>query len=391
MKVLIIEGSALPALAIVRSLSRQGITALTADVTRINGAAWSRYSSQNLVHEAPSFSGQQEKNFVEDVLSLARNNGVNVLFPVNDTTVVPISKYKDRFLEYGIKVPAPPFEKVEMAYDKSKTHDFCSKLGMSQPKTALLSDVDDIEGEFGLPCVIKNRSEAVGGRSVRYARNQEELGNYLNNIKEKSDYLIQELIPGGSNVYSVVTVFDKGVLKASLTLKKIREFLPSGGVCVFGITVDEPEIQEFGVKLLRELKWHGTATVEIILDPRDNTPKLMEINPRFLGYVQLAIAAGVDVPYLVYKVATGENVEPVMNYKVGVTWLRPYDDTFGLMIALKNSESGHERRKLISSFVKSYLSLNTNSEYMQLSDPLPIFGQVLHQFFMQPLKRRLVK
>ncbi len=40
--------------------------------------------------------------------------------------------------------------------------------------------------------------------------------------------------------------------------------------------------------------------VEFKLDPRDNTPKLMEINPRFWGSLALAIESGVNFPYLLY-------------------------------------------------------------------------------------------
>ena len=67
--------------------------------------------------------------------------------------------------------------------------------------------------------------------------------------------------------------------------------------------------------------------VEFKTDPRDNQPKLMEVNPRWWGSLQLSILSGVDFPYLLYKLVTEGDVEPVLDYKVGVRcrWLLPGD------------------------------------------------------------------
>ena len=46
----------------------------------------------------------------------------------------------------------------------------------------------------------------------------------------------------------------------------------------------------------RRDRWHGVAMVEFKRDERDDTPRLMEINGRFWGSLQLAIDAGVDFP-----------------------------------------------------------------------------------------------
>lgn len=388
MRVLVIAGSALSSLAIVRSLARKGITTLTADVIKTTAAGWSRYSSKSLVYAAPSYSEPKQEKFVESVLTLAKENGIDIIFPVNDPTVVPISRYLDKFTGSGIKVPIPPFETLEFGFDKSKTRDLATRLGIPQPRTILLSDFNIVDDEPTFPCVIKNRSEATGGVSVKYFNNRDDLNKFIATVTNKAGYLIQEYIPGRAKVYSVATVYDRGKLKAALTLRKIRENPPSGGVAVYGETVHEPEIQELGTKLLTALKWHGTATVELKLDPRDNTPKLMEINPRFFGYVQLAIAAGVDIPYLLYQIAVGEEVTPVTEYKVDVTWMRPDDDLFGLVLSTREARSWSQRWQLVKSFLKSYPKSYKNSEYLKISDPLPLFSQIAYHYVLLPIRRR---
>jgi biotin carboxylase len=73
-----------------------------------------------------------------------------------------------------------------------------------------------------------------------------------------------------------------------------------------------------GIKLLKALNWYGVAMVEFKMDPRDGKLKFLEINPRFWGSLPLAIASGVDFPYLLYRMAMDGDIEPVLKYKVGV-------------------------------------------------------------------------
>ena len=68
--------------------------------------------------------------------------------------------------------------------------------------------------------------------------------------------------------------------------------------------------------------------VEFKRDARDGVSKLLEINGRFWGSLQLAVDAGIDFPYLLYRLAIDGDVEPVLTYDVGVRlrwWLGDVD------------------------------------------------------------------
>jgi len=58
--------------------------------------------------------------------------------------------------------------------------------------------------------------------------------------------------------------------------------------------------------------------VEFKQDNRDGSLRLMEINGRFWGSLQLAIDAGVDFPSLAADLAVGARPTPVENYRIGV-------------------------------------------------------------------------
>ena len=90
--------------------------------------------------------------------------------------------------------------------------------------------------------------------------------------------------------------------------------------------------------------------VEFKKDIRDNQFKLMEINPRFWGSLDLSIASGIDFPYLLYKMAVEGDIKPTFNYRTGLryAWTLPIDlvRTF--------------RDKAIHSRIKQFLSDSIN-------------------------------
>ena len=53
-----------------------------------------------------------------------------------------------------------------------------------------------------------------------------------------------------------------------------------------------------------------------MIDPRDNIPKMIEINPRLPGTTESSIVAGMDFPYMLYKMALGERIRSTYRYKL---------------------------------------------------------------------------
>jgi len=102
--------------------------------------------------------------------------------------------------------------------------------------------------------------------------------------------------------------------------RTFRQIPVTGGVTTYAESIDynkHPDIVEYGLLLLDELKWEGMAMIEFIVDERDKTPKFIEINPRVYGPVQLAIDSGVDFPHLMYRIAEGEDIGQEYDYDVG--------------------------------------------------------------------------
>jgi len=154
------------------------------------------------------------------------------------------------------------------------------------------------------PAVIKIRTGS-GGQGLNYVSNSHEMPLvFKKTVKDfslDSNHLpmIQEYIPGTD--YVIAALFNNGQLRAQVAYKALRNSPPSGGLMVSRMGVSHDQMMNYLLSLAREMHWHGVIMADFRLDERDNTPKLLEINPRFWFSLYQAIASGVEIPYLLYK------------------------------------------------------------------------------------------
>ncbi len=124
--------------------------------------------------------------------------------------------------------------------------------------------------------------------------------------------MIQEFIPGfGCGFFAV---YQDGTCKQTFMHRRIREVPPSGGVSCCAESYYDQRLMEYGKRLLDRLEWHGVAMVEFRYDERDQDYKLMEVNPKFWGSLDLALEAGVEFPYYLCQMARGRQLEYSEDY-----------------------------------------------------------------------------
>ena len=122
-------------------------------------------------------------------------------------------------------------------------------------------------------------------------------------VAMRLDVVLQEVVPGDdSAIYGYWGFWDAaGRERAWVTRRKIRQSPPGFGDGSLQRTVDAPEVAELSGRLVRALDYRGFASVEFKRDPRDDTLRLIEMNPRTESGNQLAISAGVDLPWIGYR------------------------------------------------------------------------------------------
>jgi len=220
------------------------------------------------------------------------------------------------------------------------------------------------------PAVIKPRISS-GSFGIVYVRNREDLIPSYHRVHERYPFpLIQEWIPDGGGTFGLSALFDEASnIKAAFVHKKLRMYPVQGGPSTLREGVEHPQIMELGLSLLKSLNWVGVGMVEFKVDSRDGIPKLMELNPRFWGSLQLAIVSGVDFPYLILRMARRERFEPMLHYEVGkrCRWLLLGD----ILHFLSNPNRFHLHPPFFD-----FSDPNTSYDIFSRDDPLPLLGSV---------------
>ena len=89
------------------------------------------------------------------------------------------------------------------------------------------------------------------------------------------------------------------------------------GAGTLNTTVMCPDIIENSVNLLKKINWRGAAEIDFIQNERDNTAKVMEINPRVSGSVKIVFEAGVNLARQMLELVYDTPVTEYKRYRIG--------------------------------------------------------------------------
>jgi len=430
MRVLVTDGHFRKTLAVVRSLGRKGVHVTVGERTFLNTSFFSKYCSRRIVYPSPK---RFPDRFIEFLLTEIKKHPIDCLFPMEEETLLLIAKYRSEISRYTCLL-VPDLKKIEFVRDKGNLIRFAESHGIPVPKTFQFPPTLTLPREGGgeekfhthlrkgeewkyspsgivetnkvalpldgggegggvnfsaipVPAVIKPRISS-GSFGIAYVKKREDLIPLYQSVHARYPYpLIQEYIPDGGGTFGLSALFDeKSNVKAAFIHKKLRMYPVQGGPSTLREGIEHPQIMELGLSLLKSLNWVGIAMVEFKVDPRDGIPKLMEVNPRFWGSLQLAIFSGVDFPYLILKMAKGEKFEPVLHYTVGKRsrWL-----LFGDILHFFNNP---ERFHLQPSFWE-FFDPNTCYDIISKQDPFPILGAMatFFTFLYDPEMKRFLE
>ena len=389
--VLVTDGHFRKTLAVVRSLGRRGIPVAVGERTFLNTSIFSKYCTRRLIYPSPRRSPDQ---FIEFLLREIKKNPYDCLFPMEEETLLLLAKYHSEISPYTYLL-SPDLKKIEFVRDKRNLMQFAEAHGIPTPKTFYhppsLSPSPSMEegGVEGIPipAVIKPRISS-GSFGIIYVRKSEDLICSYQDVHKRYPFpIIQEWIPDGGGTFGLAALFDEASnMKAVFVHKKLRMYPIQGGPSTLREGVEHPQIMELGLSLLKSLNWVGIGMVEFKVDPRDGIPKLMELNPRFWGSLQLAIVSGVDFPYLILRMARKESFSPVLHYEVGkrCRWL-----LFGDILHFINNP---HRFHLHPSFFH-FFDPHTSYDIISKDDPLPLLGSAatFFTFLYDPEMKRFLE
>lgn len=388
-RILVLDGHSAAALAVTRSAGRAGHwVAVGANRGIFAAAKLSRYCSARFEYPV---STQDADAFVDSVFEFVRAHSIDLVVPVTDWTLGPLSAQRERFASM-CRIAMPSQRALDLVSDKYRTIKLAESFAIGIPGTQLIESTGDLShweaAEF--PVVVKDRfsvrwinAKAVFG-SVAYAYSSAELRDKVaERLRFAGDVLIQEFVSGVGIGFSCFVAAGKTFLP--FQWERIREVDPRGSASSARKSIAlDPLLVSLSQRLITEMGFEGAAMVEYKKTPEGRLI-LMEINGRPWGSIGLPISCGIDYPrYLVEWCLTGTLPPESISYPEKIVCRR----VIGELTHLSNLRAGRPMN-WPAEYPNFWTSLATMAvpwlpgmcyDDVWLSDPRPGIAGIRHWF-----------
>lgn len=368
MRILVTQSGMKHSLGMIRSLARQGheVHGLASPWEKQPLARFSRYC-----HKVHRLNQEHEEAFLSELIKLLGSHTFDVLIPVGFPVTHYVAKHAKEISPH-VQFVVPDPESEEIANDKYEVQRLAKSAGVPSPETILVRSLEDITAaaeKLGFPLIIKGRRESGKGIVATAYTLDEALRHFKNLVTtfslSQEDYpVIQEFVPGwGCGFFAI---YNNGECKRTFMHRRIREYPPTGGASCCAKSFYDPRLSNYGKRILGALRWHGVAMVEFRYDERADDYRLIEVNAKFWGSLELALASGADFPGDYVNLATGKAVGYTDEYKnTTYQWLLSGDLLYGL-----------KRPSAIPSIVFDAVNPFVHKDFLGFDDPALLFMRI---------------
>ena len=287
---------------ILKSLHQKGLKVWAADTSKRNICSMSKFCTGSFTYPDPF---TEEDAFIQVLKDKVAELRPRVLMPTHDESVV-IMRHRDEF-PVDLIIPYEGEEKLLLLANKAESTELARKAGIPVPE--VYKSIDEVKS---YPVVFKT---VIGNsaKGVFFPKDREELVKLMDKHKDE-ETLLEEWI-GGTD-YSVDCVRWDGFCKTSVYHALVTK-TDGGGTTTQREIVYMPQLEAAALKLMDAVDFHGVCGLDFRYDAENNKIAYIETNARFTGGLATPVAAGFDIPWVVYKLATeGKYTEPI-NVRIG--------------------------------------------------------------------------
>ncbi len=272
-------------------------------------ARYSKYCKK--YHYNPS---KNDDEWIEAIKEIVQEYNIDVLLSITPESIEFSARNIKALSEIAHVPPTPNCEQLKMAQDKWSFYCFVKEHNLPVSPTILFADNEKIVAEpsavnsIEFPALLKP-TQGQGGSGIIKIEKRSDFYNIIEQkkaIQPEQRYIVQSYIPGEDlclgalckqgKIFSYVLQKDISYQNSSFGYQKIMEY------------VHNDMALEIADRLVSAMSWDGMAFIDLRIDNRDNSMKLLEINPRlgraFLG----ALSAGVNFPLNLCFSALGMNI-----------------------------------------------------------------------------------
>lgn len=340
---------------ILRSLSAHGLNVWAADTSKQNICSMSRFCAGSFTYPNPF---TDENAFIDVLVSKVGELKPRMLMPTHDEGII-IARHRHRFPS-DLLIPIEHEEKlVELSNKRIATH-LAENAGVPVPK--IYPSIKDVTG---YPVVFKT---VVGNsaKGVFFPKNLDEL-ECLDVKFAGQEILIEQWLKGGDVCVDCLRwgdFFQASVYRALVTKTE------GGGTTTQREIIDMPELVAYAKQFLDYVDYNGVCGLDFRYDPETGETGFIEMNARFTGGLATPIAAGFDIPYMLYQLATSGSCQPAQ-VKIGTStkWI------LGDVITIVGRILSFKLKKSELKQVAKFRGFNLFDDYRS-DDKLAIWGEM---------------
>jgi len=329
---IVTDGMWRKSLSAIRALGKAGFRVHVLGDSWLTVGFWSHFTRQRVLapdaKENATGFGKVLLAHLQSVAAALPTGARPVLLPMEEDSLRFVVNARETLRIYADFL-VPDADALEVCLNKGATMALAARLGIAHPRTQVAqsaAELLELAADFAPSEFVVKPLRGLGSQGVRY--------NPSFDAHSAQAYwqaygaaLVQDRIPAEGDAIGVSLLLGTdGACLAHFSHKRLQQYPNSGGPSTDRIGIDDPDLLEKSLMLMRALRWNGVAMVEWKIDPRDATPRLLEINPRFWGSLELAIRSGVNFPVLYAQAAAGQPMlysQPLKG--VRCRWLVPGD------------------------------------------------------------------
>jgi len=276
----------------------------------------------------------QDPQFIPILNHIIEETRSELIISQHDSVVYALSANRHRL---SAPVFLPSHEVIERCQNKYASYQAWQNAGLRVPKTILLETEEDLRralAELGPRIWVREirggfGKGAVPTDSFEFAR------IWIDYYDGWGRFSAAELLEPDSVTW--MSIWRDGELIVAQGRRRLywkfgnRNLSGVTGVTGAGVTIADSAVDEIALKTIRAIDSnpHGIYSVDLTYD-KDNVPNPTEINiGRFFTTHRFFTAAGLNMPYIMLKLAFGEVLPPIARkinpLTPGMVWVREMD------------------------------------------------------------------
>lgn len=366
----ILLGGAHGALGIARALGRNGIHVvfITDDHPL---PKLSRY-----VRRRFDWAGPGAPNALNWLIELAETERLQgwLLIPCADGDVQFIAEHRAQ-LSQTFRVASCAWDVLKTLCDKQLLPQSAAQAGIDCPKFYTIHSEDDARSaDILFPVVLKPATRETSNaftlaKAWKAGTREDLIAKYREGARlvGARNVVVQELVPGGGEAqFSYAGMWSRGAPVADLVARRTRQYpVEFSYTSTFVEIVDRPDIREAAHRLLRAAQFEGLVEVEFKYDAREGRAKVLDVNPRAWSWLALAEGAGINLPLILFQIATGAEAQIQSQPPRAAAWIHVMRDGVAALQLMWRGELS------ISDYWRSLWRQKLTFASFAIDDPLP--------------------